>query len=202
MFFQIINCSNGLEPIRCEILSKIPDYSLKSNNNDSISDFSILFNPHCFKQICNHIGWGNETGNNQIEQGGIILGKIYKDASSALIVGVAEYAVPAIGADASLKHFEISIEIWHEMLNFMDEKNLKLSDNEKINVIGWYHTHPKHLKVYMSEKDLETQKRFFFLDYHFSVIFNPQKRHWKAFQGKYGKDCTGLILINDFKCLK
>lgn len=202
MRFQIIKEGKGMEPIsQPDLLNKI-DSCLKSDNAKNENPFLILLNPSCFQEICDYIGWGEETEKNQIEQGGIILGNVYKDPDSELTVGVAKCSVPAIGADASITHFEIGLEAWHKMLAYMDEMNRILIDKEKIYLIGWYHTHPKHLKVYMSNKDLETQKLFFNLDYHFSVILNPQKRYWKAYQGEFGNECDGLVLTNNFKCLK
>jgi len=145
------------------------------------------------KQIANHIGWGKDTRSNKTEQGGILLGRAYTCSSKNLTYGVVHAAVPGKSARGSSSHLEMTHQTWKEMLDVV--ASLTSSTGEpQLQVIGWYHTHPRSLDVFMSGVDLETQHRLFVADWQFAVVLNPQRRIWRAYNGPYALECKGAVI--------
>ena len=146
------------------------------------------------KQIWEHIKWSNlQTPSNKNEQGGILLGQVYFDSSNSIQFGVVEQVVYGESARGNSVYLEMNHETWSQMLNDADV----IIDNEKdsnIQVIGWYHTHPNNLDVFMSGTDMNTQQRFFNQSWHYAIVLNPHKQIWKAFFGIEARDCQGFIL--------
>ncbi|MEM6298458.1 MAG: Mov34/MPN/PAD-1 family protein, partial [Bacteroidota bacterium] len=140
--------------------------------------FWVEVSPKAWSVIEEHIGWGTETENNQVEQGGILLGHACKDSYKALYWVEVSHAIPAHQAEGSMKHLHFSHTAWYAMFQ---EAEVIHPDAQ---VIGWYHTHPKHLRVYFSETDRATQKQFFYQPWHVGLVFNPQQRVARAFRGK------------------
>lgn len=153
------------------------------------SSKSVCILPTALSILREHIGWGQETAHNQVEQGGLLVGRIYQDTQedSVNLLGVVYQVLPGL-TEGSMKHLHFSHETWADMLNEYDKLTTQ-PGWEDIYVIGWYHTHPKHLKVYMSETDIRTQVCFFGEPWHISVIINPQQQVVKAYLGKNAEEC-------------
>lgn len=145
------------------------------------------------KQIFDHIGWGKRTDRNIVEQGGILLGQVFRDELQELTYGIVEAAAPGNLAKGSSAFLEMTHETWKEMLDSVDEMLLQNPD-QKLQVIGWYHTHPNELSVFMSGTDLATQRRLFFHDWQFAIVMNPHHQKWKAFFGANAMECKGFVL--------
>jgi proteasome lid subunit RPN8/RPN11 len=78
----------------------------------------------------------------------------------------------------------------------IDKLDLINEDNQEdeLQVIGWYHTHPGRLSVFMSGTDLNTQSKMFSMVWQFAIVLNPQKQLWRAFSGSKAKECKGYML--------
>lgn len=63
-------------------------------------------------------------------------------------------------------------------------------------VIGWYHTHPNNLGVFMSGTDQRTQATFFSANWQFAIVLNPHRLQWKAFAGEQATECPGFVCKN------
>lgn len=193
--FKIVANSGFFQPIKIDnftwlnIDSPIPNTEKKIKNKTNLYFYKSAFN-----NLSEDIGYGYNKEQNQVEQGGILIGKVFQKKGTSLICGLVEYVIPSLLAKGSMTYFEMNYDSWQAMLNELDELNLEIPIQEQVSIIGWYHTHPKHLRIYMSEKDLKTQNLFFQLDYHFSVILNPQQKKWSVFQGKLGNECKGYII--------
>ena len=48
-------------------------------------------------------------------------------------------------------------------------------------IVGWYHSHPG-LGCFLSQKDIETQKRMFNKPFHTALVVDPIKRETKAYK--------------------
>jgi proteasome lid subunit RPN8/RPN11 len=147
-------------------------------------------------QIARHIGWGEETAFNQVEQGGILLGQVFKDSEAGLTYGVVHRAVAGASAKGSSAYLEMTHETWKEMLDSVN-KILVAEPEEALQIIGWYHTHPNHLSVFMSTTDQATQRRLFAYDWQFAMVLNPQKTIWRAFFGGDAQECPGFMVIDE-----
>jgi len=86
-------------------------------------------------------------------------------------------------------------ETWKEMLDKADK--LLEQSGSALQIIGWYHTHPNTLDVFMSGTDQNTQSRLFGNDWQFAIVLNPQKRIWCAFYGSHSTECQGYIIDNE-----
>ena len=82
---------------------------------------------------------------------------------------------------------------WKKMIDRVDMM-LDSNPNKDLQIIGWYHTHPNQLDVFMSETDVGTQMRFFSNDWQFAIVLNPHKKLWRAFHGKNAEECKGFLI--------
>ena len=76
-------------------------------------------------------------------------------------------------------------ETWAKMLKVYDERY----KNDGLYVIGWFHTHPNDLPVFMSPTDMRTQKHFFNEQWHFSLVLNPHRRLAACFHSAAAMKC-------------
>jgi len=169
------------------------DETLNSIINTS-SRTKLYVSTKAKKQIFEHIKWGNlQIQTNKNEQGGILLGKVYFDKSDNLQFGIVEQVVYSENTRGNSAYLEMNHEVWSQMLNDADDI-IDKSQSDNIQVIGWYHTHPNNLDVFMSGTDMNTQQRFFNQSWHYAIVLNPHKQIWKVFFGGESKECQGYIL--------
>jgi len=71
---------------------------------------------------------------------------------------------------------------------------LEENPDKSVQIIGWYHTHPRNLGVFMSHTDINTQKLHFNKNWHYAIVLNPQKKIWKAFYGEQAHECLGYFM--------
>jgi JAB1/Mov34/MPN/PAD-1 ubiquitin protease len=166
--------------------------SLLSSDNDPQASYRLFFSLNATNALFGHIGWGHDTPLNQAEQGGLIIGNVYRDPSKGSVWGFAESVLPALDASGSMAYLKLSHQCWHNLLNQLDSLNEERSTS--LQLIGWYHTHPKNLSVFMSGTDRHTQKLFFNKEWHFAAVLNPQRCEWRVFQGPEARACPGYIL--------
>jgi proteasome lid subunit RPN8/RPN11 len=101
-----------------------------------------------------------------------------------------------MSAKGSSVHLEMTHDTWKEMLDSAD-KLLEQSPQRELQIIGWYHTHPNGLQVFMSGTDRDTQSRMFAHDWQFAVVLNPQKQRWRAFFGHTARECKGYVIADE-----
>lgn len=166
------------------------------SNMDGNPNRILVFNAPAWNQLRAYIQWGKHVPANSIEQGGILCGKYWYNSQADQIVTVVNRIIPAIGAMGSKAYLKFDSICWHGMLSQLDGANAKLSHHprEKLIVIGWFHTHPENLEVFMSGVDRATQRRFFDEDWLFSVVLNPQKQIWCAYNGAKSNPACGYAL--------
>lgn len=161
------------------------------NEQWSSSNHEFYLRNKAFLAISQHIKWGGKTDKNVVEQGGILLGNVFCDPHSSIMYGVAEEAVAGELARGTPGYLEVTHETWKEMLDNVDRLNTDLQ------IIGWYHTHPNNLDVFMSGTDRATQSRLFGNDWQFAIVLNPHKRIWRAFYGVNSYECRGYVINHD-----
>jgi proteasome lid subunit RPN8/RPN11 len=167
----------------------------KYNSNLQLLEIEneIYISQKAKETIFNHISWGKDTKRNSVEQGGLLIGYASTDRESKVINAYAKEAIPAFTAKGSMAYLEFDHGTWKSMMDTIDIIN----DNHQgddYQIIGWYHTHPGRLSVFMSGTDLNTQRKMFYKDWQFAIVLNPQKQVWRAFNGKEAKECKGQIL--------
>ncbi len=164
--------------------------SFKDHQNFSHGHEFYLTN-EAFRVIKQHIHWGINTKENIHEQGGILLGHAYRDPKSGVVYAIGEQAVSGDLAQGTPSYLDVGQEAWKEMLDKVDRLGTQLQ------IIGWYHTHPNNLEVFMSGTDRNTQSMFFGHDWQFAVVLNPHKQIWRVFYGKNSYECRGYVLTQN-----
>jgi len=166
-----------------------------SDFRGSYEERRLYISPKARSKIFRHISWGDSATANQVEQGGILVGRSYRDEKTGVIYGVVEDAISGDLATGSSAYLEMGHSTWKKMIDEFD--NIMYSNSiGSFQIIGWYHTHPNRLDVFMSGTDKGTQSRFFSHDWQFAIVLNPHRKIWRAFNGKDAKECRGYLLAD------
>ena len=123
----------------------------------------LIIDSEARRTLGNHIGWGQSTNANRVEQGGCMVGDIFEFNGSYF--GLVRDFIPAATQGTSVS-LDITAEMWQEMQAIAGGRN----------VIGWYHTHPEH-GIFMSGTDMNTQRAQFAKDWQFALVANPHTLH-------------------------
>lgn len=172
-----------------DFLSKIP-FTLFSkkyiiDNYDYGQQNNTLFvTETACQEISEHIGWNRyDVGFNRVEQGGLLIGEVFEDNN--IIYGIAHRAIAGNLAKGSATYLDMNHKVWKSMLERADEL---IEKNNNLHIIGWYHTHPNSLNVFMSGTDRNTHNKFFKESWHFAMVLNPHRKIRKVFNGKEVKE--------------
>lgn len=152
----------------------------------------LVFNKFSIEKLRAALDWGRKTIRNQVEQGGILLGNaglyqgtIYCFAEDILLAKT--NGMPAF--------VEFTQEMWRDMQNELVMLNEQRKQDDKLIILGWFHTHPNNLSVFMSGTDMGTQRLNFPLDWQISLVMNPHKNIYRVF---FGKDADeGRIIFQE-----
>lgn len=171
-------------------------YSSHSNFDTTVINHHILYiQENAFKTIKKHIDWSSDTPRNTVEQGGLLLGKVLFDQAKKITCGIVQQAIRSDLAKGTSASLEVTHEAWKKMFDHVD--TLLGDHDSKLHIIGWYHTHPNKLDVFMSGVDRATQSRLFSNDWQFAVVLNPHKKIWRVFYGSNSEECQGYIVEVD-----
>lgn len=165
-----------------ELVQKYPLLESISNLNKLKSPLLII-SERAERGIKEHISWGKNTKQNVCEQGGILIGRPFLTGDS--ILGLVEYVIPAEVSHASSAYLKMGTETWVKMLDIYDEQYKE----DGLYIIGWFHTHPNNLSVFMSSTDMGTQRAFFNQDWHFSIVLNPHRHLIACFNSTKADKC-------------
>ena len=147
-------------------------------------------------EIYDHVDWGTYTTRNQQEQGGLLLGQVIQ--GSEYLFGMVTDSVTSPHAKGNAHSLEMNHGTWSDMLRKVDA--LEQEQGRSLSVIGWYHTHPNELSVFMSGADRETQRKLFDQPWHFALVLNPHRKVWKVFRGPEAEPCSGAVIdLDDFR---
>lgn len=192
---------------RFEITATTPAYEVTSRSrNDALRALSIrsyasaeadashelYIEQRAMQDLLAHIEWGLDSPRNRVEQGGLLLGHVYSDPHDETVYGVVSAVIPGARAKGSGAYLLMDHETWKAMLDHADDLNAA-SGGPALQVIGWYHTHPHELSVFLSGTDRATQARMFSQPWQFAVVLNPQKTTWRVFHGGAAVECVGFM---------
>ncbi|MDR1134568.1 MAG: hypothetical protein LBL49_00070 [Clostridiales Family XIII bacterium] len=82
---------------------------------------------------------------------------------------------------------EISREMWADIHQVIAQKNSIFETTHQLAIVGWFHTHPNGLLVFMSGTDMNTQRLNFSQTWQASLVMNPHTNKYRAF---FGADAT------------
>lgn len=167
-----------------EWLISVPCSSKKCNK--------IFFLPEALDELDAHIHWGERRSDNLVEQGGYMLGNVYKYPKSNQLYAIVSKLIPVIDAEGTSAYLDMGPAASYEA-SIVEQQTIINSNNE-LRRIGWYHTHPGSLGVFMSGTDMKTQTKSYSQEWQFAVVLNPQKRIWRGFNGYKAKECECVFL--------
>lgn len=172
-----------LKELSFDELSEIYPFIKDISEAKKIKEPLLILSEKAVEGIKKHISWDKQTADNVYEQGGILIGKPY--LINKQIVGFVELIIPAETTRSNYTYLEMGTETWIKMLDIYDQ----LYKDNGLLVIGWFHTHPNNLSVFMSSTDMGTQRTFFNQQWHFSIVLNPHRRLIACFNSEAAKPC-------------
>lgn len=161
----------------------------------------LVFTPQATKKLRAVTGWNRfDYPRNRVEMGGWLIGNyIFNDEGKVIQAEVTDilHATDCKGTPTYLEWpAKEDIRLQREFFRMKDELTARNpSKGEKLSRIGWWHTHPNSLPVFMSSTDMETQRSKYFRDHDFSVVLNPHRMIWKAFAGRNAEEVPAIMLF-------
>ncbi len=144
---------------------------------DLTDDWVELYISHaCFHKMVNHC---NAYKDEAIEVMGLLLGDVFQWRNR--IYTVAEDTVAADLEDSTATSVRFGSQGLEEVARALDEM-----DYEYL-IVGWYHSHPG-FTTFLSDKDMETQKKNFHKPFHATIVIDPinkQFRSYKVIENQY-----------------
>ncbi|MBD5525396.1 MAG: hypothetical protein HDR04_13460 [Lachnospiraceae bacterium] len=157
-------------------------------------DHKLIIQSNAVKDIFEFIEWDvGKRSDIRVEQGGVLLGKRFYDSTKDIHFAIVSKAIVSENADGSSAFLEITPECWRTIHDKIDD--YKLESGDEVVIVGWFHTHPNMLPVFMSGTDRSTQKLFFDGDNTYSVVINPQRHLMKAFRAAECYPTQAFFLI-------
>lgn len=177
----VINSKTEYKP---EIVDEAFEFQGKTINPQHDARRYLIFTKEANEVLCDSIGWGGRgqgarTGKNRVEQGGVLIGRVFQFKQE--IYNCVEYIILA-DTKGSPTFVEFTNAMWAEMQEKLSKINEDLKQDEQVFITGWFHTHP-NMSVFMSGTDMNTQRLNFGQDWQVSLVLNPQGENKRAFFG-------------------
>ena len=164
----------------------------------------LVYTPYATKRQLDIIGWlRDDFPENRNEQGGWLIGRYIRNSEGKPIQGEVieifqaktECRLPGYIEWSAMEEIRLQQEF------FKMKENLAVTDPkaaEETVVIGWWHTHPNGLSVFMSGTDMETQRLKYYKPEKYAVVLNPHRGIYRAFAGK-NADEVAVIMLREAK---
>lgn len=200
MKIKILNVNNTMNEEQNKVFDEeliIGSHALLSDNFYSADKmYKLIVSSEAVNQIFEFIEWKvGKRSDIRVEQGGILLGNRFFDPSKNIHFTIVSKAITADAAEGSSDFLKMTPECWGVM---HDKKDTYIEESgENVVIVGWFHTHPNMLPVFMSETDRNTQKLFFDGENTYSVVINPQRHLIKAFRSAHCFATQAFFLMPD-----
>ncbi len=186
--FNVINRSDKFIPSKAN-MSEYLDYVGLSSAPELCKFGRIFILETALHDLDKHIMWNQRRAENRVEQGGYMMGEVYEDDKTGVLFAVVKRMIPILNAKGTPTYLDMSAEASYEA-----SQNENMIKSEGMRRVGWYHTHPGELNVFMSGVDRETQKKWYSEPWQFAVVLNPQRMIWAGFRGKEVQEVECLLL--------
>ena len=163
----------------------------------------LVFTPEASAVLLHAIGWGREDyPENRLEQGGRLVGRYIRDADGKINQAEVTHVFVAEASCRLAGYIEWDglEEIRLQRLFFEIQDKMRVFDPagaEALVLIGWWHTHPNGLAVFMSGTDMENQKIKCPTRDKYSVVLNPHRMEWRAYAGPDAVEVPAVMLLQD-----
>lgn len=122
----------------------------------------ILVGGEAFAKIDRHI-----RSDTTHEVGGFLIGKPYEWEGKQYVEVID--AMEADATSSSQVHLTFSSNTWMLAQNLLREKF------PEMNIVGWYHTHPR-MELFLSSQDLSIHEGFFREPWHVALVLDPTRQ--------------------------
>jgi proteasome lid subunit RPN8/RPN11 len=162
----------------------------------------LVYTPEAARRQLELIRWNQNDPKNRKEQGGWLIGRYIRDASGKPVQGEVTEVLEAVTACRSPGYIEWDAmeEIRLQQTFFQLKEDLAVTDPqfaEELTVLGWWHTHPNALDVFLSSTDMETIRLKYNKPEKYSVVLNPHRRLFRAFAGGTAMEVPVILLMDD-----
>lgn len=176
-----------------------------SNTEENVVPNRILiFSPQTAAILLNEkIGWGRfDFPRNKTEQGGWMIGHHITNGQGEIIKSEVQYILEAETDVREPGYIEWSAleDIRLQRAFFTIQRSVAETDPEAakhLELLGWWHTHPDRLHVFLSGTDRATIQSKFNKPGHYSVVLNPHQKIWRVFAGPDATEIHGFIPLPD-----
>jgi proteasome lid subunit RPN8/RPN11 len=128
-------------------------------------DISVVLHAHCLKQMEEHAA----SSSNEVI--GILRGRVIEGGQRTLTIAMR--AEPLQHAQGSRVSVQATLASWQQAWGSMQERLV---------VVGWYHSHPG-FGVFFSETDRVCQQHFFRQPWQVGMVLDPHSGEAGAFLG-------------------
>jgi len=162
-----------LEQSRPFIPEKIPigfkKYCDEKNIKISGTKSMLIVSADAHQESVEITDWGRKTRNNINEQMGLMIGNIFAKNNDVFVGYVRHFVMSETWGS------RISIDVGHSDWAYMQKKieQFNTQDKKEHRIIGWWHTHPE-MQLFLSQTDINTQKKYFGKKWQFAMVMNPQ----------------------------
>lgn len=163
----------------------------------------LIFSPSAANDLLNHkIGWGrHDFQRNRREQGGWMIGHHTRNQAGEIITTEVDYVLEAETSIREPGYIEWSAleDIRLQRAFFAIQQECAERDPafaKGLELVGWWHTHPNRLPVFLSGTDMTTIREKFNQPGHYSVVLNPHTMIWRAFSGVHADEVHGLMMLS------
>lgn len=164
---------------------------------DADEQWRLYVHPRAAQTILEFIHWGTHHPANRVEQGGFLLGYCAEDEEKQMTCCHVEEAVPAVSASGTAAFLNLPPSDMAMALNVCSRLNALRPERPELRIVGWFHTHPNSLDVFMSGTDRNTQSTLFSRDDAFSIVLNPHRRIWKCYRSRDCISVCGQMLLGE-----
>ena len=171
-----------------ELLKADRPLGLPLSDSSPKNRYNLFIEQQALDKIHHHIGWNQTTRENVVEQGGIYVGVPCRSHDGDF--GVVKDVIPATNTKGTSTYIEFGHEIWATFLKDFDTQKALGTYQANWVILGWYHTHPNSLPVFMSATDMTTQQKLFHRDWNSALVLNPHKKLIAGFQGERADPCN------------
>lgn len=168
----------------------------------STSPHMLVYTPYAAKKQMEIIGWNRDDfPENRKEQGGWLIGRYILDPLGIPVQGEVTAVLEAKTECRFPGYIEWDAmeEIRLQRTFFKMREELARTDHagaEQLKVLGWYHTHPNDLDVFLSSTDMETVRLKYYKPEKYSVVLNPHRGIFRAFAGGNAIEVPVIMLLD------
>lgn len=160
-------------------------FSSKTPNPQGDDRRYLILVDQAYKELKHTLEWGEKTRRNCVEQGGILLGSV-ESYHNEIYCFIKNILLAETHGDPAFVEF--TSRMWADMQDRLDKINASMEDDEKLVIVGWFHTHPNHLAVFMSGTDMDTQRLNFSQKWQVSLVMNPHTNTYRVYFGADAKE--------------